>query len=381
MSFESFRFLCAVLGLLVVLLTAQSVLRALIVPRGLSSRLSAAVSKYLRHSVLLVSNRFPTYETKDTIMALQAPLFLLLQLAAWLLLFLFGYALMLWPLIDTSFSTALVESGSSMFTLGFASTSRPGATVVDFVAAATGLIVVALQIAYLPTLYASFNRRETLVTLLQSRAGAPAWGPEILARHQLVGLTDSLPDLYAEWERWAADVAESHTNYPVLVFFRSPHALRSWITSLLAVLDSAALYLSLSPSRAPTQARLCLRMGFTCLRDMASLLGIPYDSDPFPDDPVSLTFDEFVGGVNRLAELDFVIERTPEEAWADFKGWRVNYEGIAYRIADLVVAPPGPWSGPRDHLRDLSIVPQRPADRRPDDHASEARPRGQGTGW
>src|SRR6202042_2948825 len=101
---------------------------------------------------------------------------------------------------------------------------------------------------------------------LESRAGSPAWGPELLARHRLVGIVDQLPSLYADWERWAADVAESHTTYPVLIYFRSSRPLDSWVLSLLAILDSAALYLALAPSRAPSEARLCLRMGYTCLR-------------------------------------------------------------------------------------------------------------------
>jgi hypothetical protein len=351
------------------------------VPRGLSSRLSALVSKHLRHTILFVSDRFRTYEAKDAIMALQAPLSLMLLLLTWLLLFLVGYGLLLWPLIDAPLGTALLESGSSMFTLGFAATHRGAATLVHFWAAATGLIVVALQIAYLPTLYAAFNRRETLVTLLQSRAGAPAWGPEILARHQQVNLLPNLRDLYAEWEQWSADVAESHTNYPVLIYFRSPHALRSWVLALLAVLDSAALYLALSPAGAPTEARLCLRMGFTCLRDIAGLLGIRYEPDPYPDDPIELAFEDYLGGVDRLREVEFPMERSPEEAWPHFRGWRVNYEHVAYSVADLIVAPPGPWSGRRSHLRDLTIEPLRPVDRKPQDRGVEARPRGEGSGW
>ena len=184
-------------------------------------------------------------------------------LSVWLFSFWMAFALMLWPLIPLGWFEALRESGSSMLTLGFASQPAWGPTAIMFVAATTGLIVVALQVAYLPTLYGAFNRRESLVTLLQSRAGAPAWGPELLTRHVVVGLIDNLGQLYMDWEEWAADVTESHTNYPVLVWFRSPHPLRSWVVALLAVLDSAAMYLSLSPSVAPTQARLCLRMGFT----------------------------------------------------------------------------------------------------------------------
>src|SRR6202034_269177 len=106
------------------------------------------------------------------------------------------------------------EAGSSVFTLGFTLGHNTGSHVVDFIAAGTGLVLVALQIAYLPTIYSGYTRRETLVTLLESRAGAPAWGPELLIRHQLVGVTDGLPAFYQDWEHWSADLAESHGTHP-----------------------------------------------------------------------------------------------------------------------------------------------------------------------
>jgi hypothetical protein len=294
-------------------------------------------------------------------------------------MFLVGFGLILWPFVE-GLPQALLESGSSIFTLGFASTHEVAPTVVHFLAAITGLVVVALLVGYLPTLYAAFNRRETMVTLLQSRAGAPAWGPEILLRYQNVDLVDQLPTLYSEWERWAADVSESHTNYPMLIFFRSPHPLRSWILGLLAVLDSAAMYLALAPERAPTEARLCLRMGFLCLRDIAAFLGIDFDTDPLPDEPITLTFEEFEAGIARAVEIGFPVERSAEEAWPHFRGWRVNYESVAYAIANTVSAPPGPWSGPRDNLPGMEIIPQRPANRTPEKAGADLRPKGTGIG-
>ena len=368
------------LGLVIAGYTASSVLRSLVVPRGLTSFLAGFVSRLNRKTFLFISNRFDSYESKDKVMAFGGPVFLVVLLMSWLVLFLLGFTLMIWPFAE-SFKGAFLEAGSSMFTLGFSGTENTAGAILHFAAAATGLIVVALLIAYLPTLYSAFNRRETLVTLLQGRAGAPAWGPEILARHKLAGLMDELRPLYEEWERWAADVAESHTNYPPLIYFRSPHPLRSWVIGLLAVMDGAALQLALAPDSAPTEARLCLRMGFSCLRYIADLLRIPYDPDPLPDDPIELTFEEFAAGVERLEQAEFPMEKTPEEAWLHFKGWRVNYESIAYALADLVVAPPGPWSGGRDHLPGMAIIPERPADRSPEDPTARGRPKAERFGW
>lgn len=366
-------------GILIVLWTGSSVIRTLIVPRGLQAALPRSVARYSGRLFLFFARHFDTYEERDKVLAFQAPSFLLFLLSSWIVLFVIGYGLLLWPFV-VSFPLALLESGSSVFTLGFAGTHAVAPTLIHFVAAATGLVVIALLVGYLPTLYSAFNRRETMVTMLQSRAGAPAWGPEILLRFHNVGLVDQLPALYTEWERWAADVSESHTNYPVLIFFRSPHPLRSWILGLLAVMDSAALYLALAPERAPMEARLCLRMGFLCLRDIATFLEIEFDPDPLPDEPISLTFEEFAAVIERAVEIGFPAERSAEQAWPHFRGWRVNYEAVAYTIANVVSAPPGPWSGPRDNLPGMEIIPQRPANRTPDDSAAVQRPKGTGTG-
>ena len=167
----------------------------------------------------------------------------------------------------------------------------------------------------------------------------------------------------------------------MLLWMRSPHPLRSWIIGLLSVLDSAALYLAVAPSSAPTEARLCLRMGFTCLRNIADFLQLPYDPDPLPTDGIQLTFEEFHGGYERLIDVDFPLERSAEEAWPHFRGWRVNYEPIAYAVADLIVAPPAPWSGPRRHLPGMAFVPQRPANRSPDDPTASDKPKAERFGW
>ena len=264
-----------------------------------------------------------------------------------------------------SVGSSMIHSGSDIFTLGFATPHGGGSSVVAFLAAATGLVIVALQIAYLPALYEAFNRRETLVTLLESRAATPAWGPELLARHHLIGLEAELAPLYADWERWSADVAESHTTYPALMHLRSPHTTNSWILSLIAVLDAAALQLSLQPGSAPTSARMCVRMGFTALRDIARAIQFPFDPDPMPDTAIKLSYVEFLEGVRRLTEAGIDIERAPEEAWPHFRGWRVNYEEIAYWLARHIDAPPALWSGDRPGMTEPPIIPKRPVDRRP----------------
>jgi hypothetical protein len=362
-----------VAGLLVVLVTWYSVIRTLVVPRGLSSRLTSGVTMVVRGWFTFVAGRFTAYEHKDRVLVAEGPTTLVTLLAVWVALFLGGFTLMFAGATGGSGHDAFRESGSALFTLGSTSPDTTLANAVSFAGAATGLVVVALQIAYLPTLYGAFNRRETLVTMLQSRAGSPAWGPELLARHHIVATLDNLPAFYADWERWAADVAESHTNYPVLITFRSPHPLRSWVVGLLAVLDSAAMHLALNPSSRQSEARLCLRMGFTSLREICAAMGMRFDDDPMPDAPLALTFDDFMNGIERLRRVGYPMERTAEEAWPDFRGWRVNYEQQCYALARAIEAVPAVWSGPRRHSAE-PLLPVRPPNRRPDDPSGTAKP-------
>jgi hypothetical protein len=362
------RVVAAVIGGLLVLTTASSVTGTLIVSRSVSSRLTRSVDKVIVGAYRLVIkwyvHKAPTdsphaiqiaYKRADRLLATEAAAILLGQLAVWLVVAYVGYALLLWPFAAHGVVSAFIDAGSSLFTLGFAVPAGAVPAVIVFLAAATGLVIVTLQIAYLPTLYASFNRRETEVALLNARAGVPSWGPELLARtHYALGTgmstLDTMPDLYAQWERWAADVAESHTTYLPLVRFRSPGALSSWVTALLAVLDSAALFLALSPKAAPEiQARLCLRGGFQCFTRIAQAMGIDVPTEPDPGAGISLTYDEFLDAIDRMKEVSFDIERDPADAWPDFVGWRVNYERAAYAVGFAVDAVPALWSGPRYH--------------------------------
>jgi hypothetical protein len=343
----------------------MSVIGTFVVPRDTPSRIAGTVARIFVSSFQRASRLFRAWESKDAFLAFLAPTYVLALLFAWLGLLLAAFGGILWAVSGLDLGSAFRETASSMFTLGFATTPTPGATAVDVLAAGTGLGVVALLIGYLPVLYAAFSRREALVTLLEARAGAPAWGPEILWRHQRIGILDSLPAFYEEWERWSADVAETHSAYFVLPFFRSPDPLRSWLTGLVAVLDSAALYMALSPAAAPSQARLCLRMGFTCLRTLADTFYISYDPDPRPDADLVITYEDYLRGVKRLQDIGFPMERTADEAWPDFRGWRVNYEGIALALAERIVATPGPWMGGR--VAGMTIPTKRPVDRTPDE--------------
>jgi hypothetical protein len=358
------RVLAGIVGVLGLLGTLSSVLRTLIVPRGAPSHLVDGIWLALRTTLRAAARVLRTYEARDRALAWLAPLMLVSTLAAWIASLLVSYGLLMYAVSGLGLVSAFREAGSSLFTLGFASGDRTHLQLLDFCAAASGPVVVALLVSYLPTLYSAYNRRETEVTLLQSRAGEPAWGPELLARQGLAATTATLPQLYEGWERLAADIGESHANYPVLLAFRSPNPYRSWIVALITVTDAAALHLALCPATAPPQARLLLRMSFTALRDIARVVHIPHDADPRPEAEVAVSYAEFAEAVDVMRTAGFPMERTAEQAWPHFRGWRVNYESIAYELARRIDAVPALWTGPRDSGHE-PIPPRRPPHRGP----------------
>jgi hypothetical protein len=137
------------------------------------------------------------------------------------------------------------------------------------------------------------------------------------------------------------------------------------VISLIAVMDAAAIALAIDPEGAPIESRTVVRMGFTCLRDIAQVTGIPFDPDPSPDHPIALPEAEFATACSRLQEIGYPTSRSVEDAWSHFQGWRVNYEGVAYALASALNAPPARWCGPRKLFRAETLVPRRPVDRQP----------------
>jgi hypothetical protein len=348
------RCIAAAFGAALVLTAWTSAVGTLIVPRQVGSWMTRWADRVVLAAYRLGTRRVTDFHHLDRVLATQAAAILITQLIAWIATAFVGFTLLLWPWATSGIASAFSDAGSSMFTLGYNEPAGPWPAAIVFLAAATGLVIVALQIGYLPTLYSAFNRRETEVALLNARSGVPTWGPELLSRtHYALGsgssTVDTLPELYTRWERWAADVAESHATYLPLVRFRSPRPFSSWVIALLAVLDSAAIYLAVSPKAAPTvPARLCLRGGFECLTRIALAMGCDVPSAAAPGAGITLTYEEFLEGLERLREVDFDMERDPADAWPDFVGWRVNYEQAAFAIAEAIDAVPAYWSGPRN---------------------------------
>ena len=276
-------------GLTLIVVVVDAAVRTFVLPRGVVVRLTRMVSAAIR-AVFELRMRFAkTYEARDRVMALYAPVVMIGLVVTWLLLLLVGFACLFVAVEGTGVSDAFVTAGSSLFTLGFERPDGDVATVVAFAAAAFGLGIVALLIAYLPAIYGAFSKRESLVTYVSARAGTPPSAVELLQRAHLIG---SFRDLDALWERfhfWFAELEETQTSLPLLNFFRSPSPEQSWITASGAVLDAAALLNSTVDDGWHPMAGLCVRSGFTALRSIGDFFAIPHPADPSPDDPISIS--------------------------------------------------------------------------------------------
>jgi hypothetical protein len=342
------RIAAFIVGLIIVLLTFRSAIRTLVLSRGIRDPISSAVFISLRKIFRFWADSVKKYEQKDNIMAYFAPVSLLTLPIVWLTFILIGFMAMYWAMGVQNIEDAFVLSGSSLLTLGFAVGETQVQIVFVFIEAAIGLIMVALIIAYLPTMYGAFSRRETAVALLDVRAGRPPSAVQMILRYHRNHGLDSLHDSWKKWEEWFAEVEESHTSLAALVFFRSPQPGHSWVTAAGAVLDTAALTLSVLDIPWDAQAALCVRSGYLALQRIGDFFKIHYKPDPvFPDDAISISREEFDGTIALFVAAGLPVKEDHDRAWRDFGGWRVNYDTVLLSLCELTMAPFAPWSSDR----------------------------------
>ncbi len=339
-------------GILIVFLTLLDVFRTLVMPRAARGRvrLGRILFRPMWRPWRWIGVRRKTAQARERVLAGAAPFFFFVLLAGWVSLALLGYALILWSpgfahgigRSDDSFGTSLYVAGTSMFTLGSGGDVTGWTRAVVVIAGATGLGLFAVVIAYLPVLYQAFNRREVGVLLLDARAGSPPSGPELLHRMGSAGVASSLPELFAEWERWVADVLESHMSYPLLALFRSPHDDTSWITSLGSVLDAATLIITSVEDEPDERARLLYGTGVHAVEDLFYNLRLS-------ERETVIQRDEFEDVLDDLKADGFSV-RPVDEAFERFTEKRAKYAPRLDAIAVFLAAPPALWIGDRSFL-------------------------------
>lgn len=335
-------------GFALVARTLLSAVRTFILPRGARDRIVAFVFRELRRIFNFLAPKHRPYPFRDQVFAYYAPIALALLAVSWLILVLIGFAAMFWSLGGHSVGDAIRLSGSSLLTLGYRTPSGGAETILTFAEAITGLGLAALLVGYLPTMYAAFARRELQVNLLEVVADRPASAVAWFRRAQRLGRWDTLHEDWIRWETWFADVEESHTTLSALAFYRSQQPEHSWIVAAGAVLDAASLSRSLLDIPKDVQADLTIRAGYLCLRRIADFFGIKYDGSPAPTDPTSVSRDKFEAAAEELEQAGVPLRADRDAAFADFNGWRVNYDRPLLAISRLVLAPEAPWNTVED---------------------------------
>jgi hypothetical protein len=338
------RVAAVVAGVALVGWVLDAAIRTFMLPRASNVRLSRWIGLAIAAVINTMAPKSRSYAWRDKAQAFRGPLTLLGYQATWLLIVFVGFTLVFWGVDGIGLGAASRESGSALFTLGFASPAGNGSLLLVYAEALIGLTLLALLISYLPTIYAAFQKREFMVAKLAVRAGTPSapWHALVVA-HATNSLSYMDSTMWGEWEDWFIDIAESHTSLAVLNFYRSPDPRNHWISAARTVLDTAAFRIAVVDIPNTLEARVTIRSGSFALRTLADYFRFPYSPDPRPDDPISVTREQFDAACVYMASSGIPLVADLDQAWLDFAGWRVNYDTIIEAAAVLVDAPPSPW--------------------------------------
>jgi len=343
------RALAAVFSILLILAILLDAFEVVVLPRRVTRRIRFARAFYRATWMpsAALARRISSARRRETHLSFFGPLSLILLLMVWAIGLILGFAALHWSLgsplngvgASASFATYAYLSGTTFFTLGYGDVT-PGAPLGRALAVAEGGVgfgFLALIIGYLPVIYQAFSRREASISLLDARAGSPPTAAELLRRHgQNI---QELDLLLRDWERWAADLLESHLSYPVLCYYRSQHNNQSWLTALTAVLDASALVMVGLEDAPKRQAQLTFAMARHAVVDLAQIFNTP----PREAAPDRLPSDE----LRRLrAVLATAGVKLPDGADRRLSELRRMYEPLVEPLADFLFIPLPSWVPP-----------------------------------
>lgn len=349
-------------GLIVIGITLVDVFQSVIVPRAEDTvlRVSRYVTRFAwRVWPWLSEMLYGANETKrEDFLGTYAPFALMLMLVSWVTMLLLGWGLLFYGLREglrpahLSFGSCVYFAGTSLLTIGYGDiipvTAATRALAV--VAAASGLGVVAIVISFLFAVFGSFQRRETFVVTVGARAGAPPSGVGLLAVHALAGIRGDLAQVFRQAQTWTAEVMESHLAYPILIYFRSSHDYESWVGTLGAMMDAAALVVStldaaeMENAQTQGQARIMYELGRHLVSDFAAYFRLEST-----DRSIGVERGEFDDACDRLSENGYHI-RDRDAAWSQFAQLRASYASPLNAMARWLRIPPVRWVGDRSML-------------------------------
>jgi Ion channel len=341
-------------GAIVVFVVLNDVFQSVVVPRPTVGgfRLTRYVIRGSWRAWRTLGLRKSSSEGRERVLGTFAPRVLIGLLLVWIAGLILGFGLMLYalrtqthPVLD-NLPMALYYAGTSLLTIGYGDIVAQSALarLVSIFAAISGLGLIALAISFIFSLYASFQRREVLVVTLDARAGAPPSGVSLLEASAKLGLKEDLARIFEEWEKWSAEVLDSHMAYPLLAYFRSSHDNESWISALGAVLDAATLVLTTVVDVPRGPAQMMYAMGRHTVEDLARFFSIAGDHEPGVE---RYEFDE---ARQRLAKYGYTL-LAPDDSWLAFARLRSEYAGALNDMAKWFAAPPTQWIGDRSFRR------------------------------
>jgi hypothetical protein len=298
-----------------------------------------------------VARRRKRLQAREAALAVFAPLMVVVLLVTWGFAFILGFALLYSGLHDGlqpepgSFGATLYFSAGRLLAFGVGNTQSvsPVTAILTVFQAAAGFGLFALVVTLLFSLFAAFQRRETVVVALDALAGAPPTGVQLLEFCAKFNMPEQLVTTFSTWQAWTTDVLESHLAYPILFFFRSSHDNEAWSNSFGAVMDAATLVLSTIEGGPQGPARLMFKVGDHFVQDVRQNLGI----DPNPTAEVErFEFDEAAA---RLQRAGYTL-RDLDKGWEEFRRLRAGYGGWLNLVARALETPPAPWIGDRSYL-------------------------------
>ena len=342
--------LLIILGVALVVIVLWDAFEAMVLPRRINRRFRLARIFYRATWIpsAAIARRMKSRSRRETYLSLYGPLSLILLLGIWAVGLIVGFAIIQWatgsalnvPEGRVSFSTYLYLSGTTFFTLGFgdvtplASLGR-GLAVIE---AGMGFGFLAIVIGYLPVIYQAFSRREVNISLLDARAGSPPSALELLRRHSQDNELEEILHLLHDWERWAAELLESHLSYPVLCFYRSQHSNQSWLASLTTILDVSALVLIGIDGIPTRQARLTFAMARHAVVDLAQIAHTP----PHAPEVDRLPASELSALREGLREAGLML-RDGETAEKRLAELRHKYEPFVNSLSEYLLMELPPW--------------------------------------
>jgi Ion channel len=342
-----------ILGMVVVVYILNDVFQSVVVPRPTPARyrLTRWIVRPGWRAWRSFAVRVSSSVKRERFLGVYAPLVVVVLLVLWLFGLVLGFGLLfdglraqLHPEVQ-DFPTALYFAGTSVLTIGFGDVVATSAVarVLTLVAGGSGLGTIALAISFLFSLYGSFQRREILIVTLDARAGAPPSGVNLLEMMAKLDMVEDLPRLFADWEKWAAEVLDSHLAYPVLAYFRSSHDNESWVSALGAVLDATTLILTTVVDGPRGPAKMMFAMGTHLVEDLSRFFRIARDHDP------GVERYEFDQARDRLSAAGWTL-RPADESWLAFSRLRTQYAVALNNMAKWWAAPPTQWIGDRSYM-------------------------------